>query len=108
MVSGSFHYPFGLLFSFLSRYLFAIGLELYLGLDVSATHILARITTHNTLELFPRNLLTYSNGAITRSGSAFDQIRIRQVGIGKGPNSTFTLYYYGAFGLPYTAFDRLY
>ena len=36
MVSGLFHRPFGLLFTFPSRYLFTIGLEKYLDLPVSS------------------------------------------------------------------------
>lgn len=39
MVSSSFHLAFAMLFSFLSPYYFAIGLSLYLELDVNATQI---------------------------------------------------------------------
>jgi hypothetical protein len=108
LVSGSFHHPFGLLFSFPSRYLFAIGFGKYLRLDVSATHIPARKMTHGTQDTTPCSLKSYSNGAITLSGSAFQQIIIQQRGIKGGPNSTSIPLFKGKFGLPYTAFDRLY
>lgn len=36
IISGTFHHPLGLLFSVPSRYYFAIGLEVYLGLDVNS------------------------------------------------------------------------
>ena len=38
----------GLLFSFRSRYYFAIGFELYLALEVDDPRIPARIPTHGT------------------------------------------------------------
>ncbi len=88
LVSGSFHSPSGLLFSFPSRYFFAIGLELYLGLDVYATRIPTRITTHGTQDTFPHSFSNYFHGAITLYGKAFQLFKILRVGIGKGPYST--------------------
>ena len=48
LVSGSFHPPIGVLFSFPSRYFFAIGLEMYLELGVDASHIQTRYPTDPT------------------------------------------------------------
>ena len=42
LVSGSFHPPIGVLFSFPSRYFYAIGLKMYLELGVDASHIQAQ------------------------------------------------------------------
>ena len=39
LVSGTFHYPFGLLFSFHSRYYCAIGLRTYLDLELVVPHV---------------------------------------------------------------------
>ena len=87
-VSRTFHHPSGLLFSFPSRYLYAIGLEKYLRLDVDATHLPARITTHGTPELLPRNLYTYSYRTITFFGWPFQAILIRILDVGKSPYTT--------------------
>ena len=38
LVSGTFHPPIGVLFSFPSRYFYSIGLETYLELGVDASH----------------------------------------------------------------------
>ena len=48
LVSGSFHPPLGVLFSFPSRYYCAIGLGLYLELEVYASFIHTRYPTHAT------------------------------------------------------------
>ena len=44
------HLPQGVLCNVHSRYYCAIGLELYLGLEVCASHLHARFPTHATLE----------------------------------------------------------
>lgn len=49
LFSSSFHSLLRELFSIPSRYLYAIGLEKYLELDFTVTHIHARILTHTTL-----------------------------------------------------------
>ena len=49
LVSGTFHPPIGVLFSFPSRYFYSIGLETYLELGVDASHIHSR-TLHNLLK----------------------------------------------------------
>lgn len=51
------HPPFGVLFSFLSRYYCAIGFRTYLELGVSASHLHARYPTRTTLELCLRRRL---------------------------------------------------
>lgn len=50
LVSGSFHPPIGVLFSFPSRYFYAIGLEVYLELGVDASHIQAQYPMDPTQE----------------------------------------------------------
>jgi hypothetical protein len=55
LVSRSFDLPSRVLFSFHSRYYCAIGLETYLGLEVSVPRIHARYPTRGTLDT--RNLL---------------------------------------------------
>ena len=49
LFSRSFHSLLWELFSIPSRYLYAIGLGKYLELDITVTHIRARILTHTTL-----------------------------------------------------------
>ena len=70
LVSRSFHIPSRILFSFHSRYLSTIGLELYLGLEVSASHIHARFPTHAT-PCRLRGHMWYGYGAFTIFGAPF-------------------------------------
>ena len=81
---------------------------MYLGLGVSATRIPARKTTHGTLDTSSRSNLSFPYGAITLYGSPFQEIAVGMVSIGKSPNSTSGSSFEKQFGLPYTAFDRLY
>jgi|GEM_PF-3535403 hypothetical protein len=48
LVSGSFHLPSEVLFSFRSHYYFAIGLGTYLGSEVCTSQLPARFPTHGT------------------------------------------------------------
>lgn len=66
------HPPFGVLFSFPSRYYYAIGFRTYLELGVSVSHIHARYPTRTTLECTP-TLQIYSYGTITLSGVLFQE-----------------------------------
>ena len=50
LVSGTFHPPIGVLFSFPSRYFYSIGLETYLELGVDASQIHTRYPTDTTRE----------------------------------------------------------
>jgi hypothetical protein len=68
--SGSLHPPFGVLFSFPSRYYCTIGLRTYLELGISVSHIHTRYPTRTTLECIPA-LLSYSYGTVTLSGASF-------------------------------------
>ena len=52
LVSGTFHPPIGVLFSFPSRYFYSIGLETYLELGVDASHIQTRYPTDPTREQY--------------------------------------------------------
>ena len=69
LVSGSFHIPLRILFSFHSRYSSTIGLELYVGLEVSASHIHARYPTHTT-PVSLRDHIRYGYGTLTLYGCA--------------------------------------
>ena len=70
LVSGSFHIPLRILFSFRSRYLSTIGLEQYLGLEVSAPHIHARYPTHATQDTLHGHI-RYVYGTFTLCGAPF-------------------------------------
>lgn len=50
-VSGTFNKPFGFLFNFRSRYSYAIGFGIYLGLRVNDSRIHPALTSEATLEL---------------------------------------------------------
>lgn len=50
LVSGSFHLPLRMLFSFPSQYYFTIGFQLYLGLDINVTQILNPYSRTDTLD----------------------------------------------------------
>jgi hypothetical protein len=69
LVSRSFHIPLRILFSFHSRYLLTIGLELYLGLEVPAPHLQARYPTHPTPDS-SRGHVIYEYGTFTLFGCA--------------------------------------
>ncbi len=70
LVSGSFNPPSGVLFSFPSRYFFAIGFGTYLALEANDPHLPASYSAYSTLErLLPH--LDYVYGAITLYGGAF-------------------------------------
>ena len=55
----------GVLFNFPSRYLYSIGLETYLGLEVDAPRIPAPFPRDGTLDTHARNLLRCRYGAVT-------------------------------------------
>lgn len=59
LVSGTFHPPIGVLFSFPSRYFYSIGLETYLELGVDASHIHTRYPTDTTREHYKNFNRTY-------------------------------------------------
>ena len=77
-----------MLFSFPSRYLFAIGFEKYLRLDVDATHLPARITTHGTRGHSSRCFHSYSYRAITFFGRSFQIVLIGVLSVGRSPYTT--------------------
>ena len=75
-VSGSFNSPFGVLFSFRSRYLCAIGLRLYLELEVDAPMFTP--TTQWTLLCASPHPLFFAYEAFTLFGSAFQRTSARK------------------------------
>lgn len=107
LVSGPFHLPTGVLFSFPSRYYCAIGLGACLGFGVDAPGLRARFPTHATRD--PRNHPpTYLYGAITLYGAPFQETSSPSGRVCPGPHSTSPLAFASGFGLPCAAFDRLY
>ena len=70
LVSGSFHPPPGVLFSFPSRYLFAIGLGTYLGLEADASRLPSVKPDRGTLA-YGRSPQELTYGTITLYGEAF-------------------------------------
>ena len=75
-VSGSFNSPFGVLFSFGSRYYFAIGLKLYLELGVDPP-----IFTPTFLQMLLFSPLPFAltYGTITLFGCAFPALSVPQM-----------------------------
>ena len=108
LVSGSFHLPSEVLFSFRSRYYYAIGLGTYLGLEDCTSRLPARYPTHGTpdtsnlassVRLRDCHPLRSAVPSTFDSGSA----RVRRSTTPHLP----TLAGQG-FGLSYAVFDRLY
>ena len=73
-VSGSFNSLLWVLFNFPSRYSYAIGLETYLRLEVSASQFPAPYPGNSTQDTYARNLLGYYYGAITLFRTPFQEI----------------------------------
>ena len=70
LVSGTFHPPIGVLFSFPSRYFYSIGLETYLELGVDASHIHAQYPMDTTQEkIIHKTSKKHIYGTITLYGS---------------------------------------
>ena len=101
----SFHLPLGVLFSFHSRYYFSIGLGECLGLRVCASYLHARFPTHATLctRTHPRLTTTGLSPSMVPRSSGLCVVDGR-VYLG----TTFPLGLPKGFGLPCSAFNRLY
>ena len=110
LVSGTFHPPIGVLFSFPSRYFYSIGLETYLELGVDASHIHAQYPMDTTQEkIIHKTSKKHIYGTITLYGSKIPK-RIRFI-----PRSlkvclytTSPTYHYAGFSLFYIGFARRY
>lgn len=88
--------------------LFAIGLDLYLGLEVDVPQIRASFPRHVTQE---HAILHTSSvyGAFTLYGITFQKISTWMYGQFCGLNNTTSQpHYYGRFSLPLSAFTRCY
>jgi hypothetical protein len=107
LVSGPFHLPTGVLFSFPSRYYCAIGLGLCLGLGVDAPRLHARFPTHATRGT-GNHPSSFLYGAITLYGAPFQETSSQTVRVYPSPHSTSPLGFPSGFGLPCAVFDRLY
>lgn len=108
LVSGSFHLPSEVLFSFRSRYYCTIGLGTYLGLEVCTSRLPPRYPTQGTpdtsnlassLRLRDYHPLRCAVPGTFGSGS----LRVRRSTTPHLPDLTGR-----GFGLSYAVFDRLY
>ena len=75
-VSGLFHRPLGLLFTFPSRYLFTIGLTIYLALPVSAGGFLQAIRVLEYSRTVTKSCVIFNYRTITSFGVAFQQLHL--------------------------------
>ncbi len=76
-VSGSFHPPPGVLFTFPSRYSFTIGRQEYLALEGGPPSFPRDCTGPAVLKRRPRRGARFAYGAVTRSGPGFHRVRLR-------------------------------
>ena len=96
---------FCFLFSFPSRYLYAIGLGVYLGLRVNTSRIRTQKPLSPTLELrTPGTLFAYK--ALTFSDGAFQPTSAKGSALKAGPNTTSANALPRGFGLPCSTFVR--
>ena len=73
-VSGLFHSPFGVLFTFPSRYLCTIGHQGVLSLGRWASRIRTRFHVSGLTQVPDHRLWTFAYGTVTRCGMAFQTI----------------------------------
>ena len=99
--------PSGVLCSLRSRYYCAIGLGTYLGFEVGAP-VFPRDFQRTVLKRLGITRLLTSTGLSPSMVLRSRRLRVRKGGCAPVCNSTFPLGFPGGFGLPYTAFDRLY
>src|SRR3989338_240641 len=105
-VSGSFNSLLRVLFNVPSRYIFAIGLSEYLGLEVDASRIHVQYPVNVTLELV-HNVLSFRYGAVTLFDRPFQVTSRRKTHcLNKSTTSPYT--FIQGFSLPYAAFGRSY
>jgi|SRR5215211_6268372 hypothetical protein len=75
-VSGSFHPPPGVLFTFPSRYSFTIGRQEYLALEGGPPSFPRDCTGPAVLKHGPRRALPFTYRAVTCSGLGFHPVRL--------------------------------
>src|SRR3989338_11409422 len=75
-VSGLFHSPLGVLFTFPSRYWFTIGHRTYLALPVSSGRFTRAIRVSSYSRIQTRVVIYFTYGAITLWGAASKQLRL--------------------------------
>ncbi len=83
-VSGTFHPPPGVLFTFPSRYWFTIGRQEYLALEGGPPSFPRDSTCPAVLECRPRRRPPFAYGALTRSGRGSHHVRLPTVAHGGG------------------------
>src|SRR3989338_4581634 len=75
-VSGLFHSPLGVLFTFPSLYWFTIGHRTYLALPVSSGRFTRAIRVSSYSRIQTRVVIYFTYGAITLWGAASKQLRL--------------------------------
>src|ERR1035437_8678945 len=73
-VSGLFHSPLGVLFTFPSRYWFTIGHRTYLALPISSGRFSRAIRVSTYSRIQTRVVIHFAYGAITLWGAASQQL----------------------------------
>ena len=108
LVSGSFHPPSGVLFSFPSPYFFAIGLETYLVLEVDGSRIPAPKLGYGTLGYRPNSTRLTPTGLSPSTADRSRSLQLRRGGGGRAHNTTSPMGFPIGFGLDSPPFARRY
>jgi len=108
LVSGSFHPPSGVLFSFPSPYWCAIGLETYLVLEVGDSQLPAPKPGYGTLGLQPNSFRLTPTGLSPSLAGHSRPLRFNRRRGGRAHNSTSPKGFPSGFGLDSSLFARRY
>jgi hypothetical protein len=108
LVSGAFHPPSGVLFSFPSPYYCAIGLEAYLALEVSVSRLSAPKPGYGTLGLRLNSFWFASTGLSPSMAGLSRPLRLCQGGGSQAHNPTSPTSFLTGFGLDFSLFARCY
>jgi len=106
LVSGSFHTPLGVLFSFPSPYWCAIGLRTYLALEVNNSRLPAPYPRRSTLELKPSSRRLALTGLSPFAVGLSRPLQLRRQRGGLVRNTTSHLPFDRRFGLGSSLFSR--
>jgi hypothetical protein len=108
LVSGSFHTPLGVLFSFPSPYWCTIGLRTYLALEVNSSQLPAPYPRRSTQELRPNSRRPTSTGLSPIFVGLSRPLRLRRQRGGPVLNPTSHAPFDARFGLGFSLFTRRY
>ena len=108
LVSSSFHPPSGALFNFPSPYLYAIGLETYLVLEVGGSQFPAPKPGYSTQGLRLNSTRLTPTGLSPSPAGRFRPLRLRQDGGSQAHNTTSPTSFPAGFSLDSSRFARRY